>query len=203
MLDLETTAPLPTIVLSSRTQPSLTMPCVLASSSFGNPPSPPDAACHRPIWRGWEKKKVTSSTARRKATGKRWPDAYPRHPLALRVGLSHTGQTWATADGCQRNGSRFGRLGNDLPGNGVARLPRTNCSPVAGLRLARSHRGLGCGDNSGIKGHRRTCSLLPEHHKDPVEPIIIATAIEHQAQRVSVDGRFPEYLELAGLLVQE
>ena len=44
---------------------------------------------------------------------------------------------------------------------------------------------------------------LPEHHKDPVDRIIIATAVEHQAQLVSVDGRFPEYLELAGLLVQE
>lgn len=43
---------------------------------------------------------------------------------------------------------------------------------------------------------------LPEHHKDPTDRIIIATAIEHQAQLVSVDGRFPEYLELGGLLIQ-
>ena len=43
--------------------------------------------------------------------------------------------------------------------------------------------------------------LLPEHHKDPVDRIIIATAVEHQAQLVSVDGRFPDYQELAGLLV--
>lgn len=42
---------------------------------------------------------------------------------------------------------------------------------------------------------------LPEHHKDPVDRIIIATAVEHQAQLVSVDGRFPDYRELAGLLV--
>jgi PIN domain nuclease of toxin-antitoxin system len=42
---------------------------------------------------------------------------------------------------------------------------------------------------------------LPEYHKDPVDRIIIATAIEHQAQLVSVDGRFPEYQELTGLLV--
>lgn len=42
---------------------------------------------------------------------------------------------------------------------------------------------------------------LPEHHKDPVDRIIIATAIEHQAQLLSVDGRFPDYRELAGLLV--
>jgi PIN domain nuclease of toxin-antitoxin system len=43
--------------------------------------------------------------------------------------------------------------------------------------------------------------MLPEHHKDPVDRIIIATTIEHQAQLLSVDGRFPDYLEFAGLLV--
>lgn len=43
---------------------------------------------------------------------------------------------------------------------------------------------------------------LPEHHKDPVDRIIIATAVEHKAQLLSVDGRFPDYQELAGLLVQ-
>lgn len=42
---------------------------------------------------------------------------------------------------------------------------------------------------------------LPEHHKDPVDRIIIATTIEHKAQLLSVDGRFPDYQELAGLLV--
>ncbi|MFY9261955.1 MAG: type II toxin-antitoxin system VapC family toxin [Gallionella sp.] len=42
---------------------------------------------------------------------------------------------------------------------------------------------------------------LTEHHKDPVDRLIIATAVEHQAQLLSVDGRFPDYQELAGLLV--
>ncbi|MDO8990721.1 MAG: type II toxin-antitoxin system VapC family toxin [Sideroxyarcus sp.] len=42
---------------------------------------------------------------------------------------------------------------------------------------------------------------LPEHHKDPVDRIIIATTIEYKAQLLSVDGRFPDYQELAGLLV--
>ena len=42
---------------------------------------------------------------------------------------------------------------------------------------------------------------LPEHHKDPADRIIIATAIEHKARLVSVDARFPEYLELKELLV--
>ena len=43
---------------------------------------------------------------------------------------------------------------------------------------------------------------LPEHHKDPVYRIIIATTVEHQAQLISLDGRFPDYQELIGLLVQ-
>jgi PIN domain nuclease of toxin-antitoxin system len=42
---------------------------------------------------------------------------------------------------------------------------------------------------------------LHEHHKDPVDRIIIATAVEHQAQLLSVDGRFSDYQELAELLV--
>lgn len=42
---------------------------------------------------------------------------------------------------------------------------------------------------------------LPEHHRDPVDRIIIATCVEHQAQLISVDGRFPDYRELARLLV--
>ncbi len=42
---------------------------------------------------------------------------------------------------------------------------------------------------------------LPEHHKDPIDRLIIATAIEHAARLVSVDTRFPEYSELNGLLV--
>lgn len=43
--------------------------------------------------------------------------------------------------------------------------------------------------------------LLTEHHKDPVDRIIIANAIEYKSQLLSVDGRFPDYQELAGLLV--
>ncbi len=43
---------------------------------------------------------------------------------------------------------------------------------------------------------------LPEHHKDPVDRIIIATTVEHQALLVSVDGRFTDYQELTGLLVK-
>jgi PIN domain nuclease of toxin-antitoxin system len=44
--------------------------------------------------------------------------------------------------------------------------------------------------------------MLPEHHKDPVDRIIIATALDYQAQLLSADQRFPDYLELADLLVR-
>lgn len=42
---------------------------------------------------------------------------------------------------------------------------------------------------------------LPEHHKDPADRLIIATALEFGARLVSVDERFPDYQELTGLLV--
>ncbi|MEQ1556502.1 MAG: type II toxin-antitoxin system VapC family toxin [Gallionella sp.] len=44
--------------------------------------------------------------------------------------------------------------------------------------------------------------MLPEHHKDPVDRIIIATALDFQAQLLSADQRFPDYQELAQLLVR-
>ena len=43
---------------------------------------------------------------------------------------------------------------------------------------------------------------LPEHHRDPQDRIIIATAIVNDAQLISVDGHFPAYEELAGRLIQ-
>ena len=42
---------------------------------------------------------------------------------------------------------------------------------------------------------------LHEHHKDPMDRIIIATAIENQARLVSFDAAFAAYGELAGLLI--
>jgi len=41
---------------------------------------------------------------------------------------------------------------------------------------------------------------LPEHHKDPLDRIIIATAIINNAQLISVDSKFPLYQELNHLL---
>ena len=42
---------------------------------------------------------------------------------------------------------------------------------------------------------------LPEHHKDPQDRLIIATALVHQAHLMSFDGHFPAYQELAGCLI--
>lgn len=43
---------------------------------------------------------------------------------------------------------------------------------------------------------------LPEHHKDPLDRLIIATAIVNSAQLISVDGKFPLYRELHDSLIQ-
>lgn len=42
---------------------------------------------------------------------------------------------------------------------------------------------------------------LPEHHSDPQDRIIIATALAHDAQLMSEDGKFPLYTELKDRLV--
>ena len=42
---------------------------------------------------------------------------------------------------------------------------------------------------------------LPEHHRDPQDRLIIATAIVHDAYLMSVDSQFPRYGELANRLI--
>jgi PIN domain nuclease of toxin-antitoxin system len=42
---------------------------------------------------------------------------------------------------------------------------------------------------------------LTEHHRDPVDRFIIATAIERQASVISFDAAFPTYVELTGRLI--
>ena len=42
---------------------------------------------------------------------------------------------------------------------------------------------------------------LPDHHRDPADRIIIATAITHGAKLISFDEQFREYDELHGLLL--
>lgn len=48
------------------------------------------------------------------------------------------------------------------------------------------------------------CSgLLPYHHKDPADRFIIATAIQHNINLISIDSQFPAYDELKDLLINE
>ena len=44
--------------------------------------------------------------------------------------------------------------------------------------------------------------LLEEHHSDPQDRLIIATAIEHEAKLLSADGKFELYRELADVLIR-
>ncbi|MDD5214056.1 MAG: type II toxin-antitoxin system VapC family toxin [Methylococcales bacterium] len=44
---------------------------------------------------------------------------------------------------------------------------------------------------------------LPEHHKDPQDRIIIATALIHNAKLLSFDTVFPNYEELHGRLINQ
>ncbi|MBK8536744.1 MAG: type II toxin-antitoxin system VapC family toxin [Candidatus Competibacteraceae bacterium] len=43
---------------------------------------------------------------------------------------------------------------------------------------------------------------LPRHHLDPLDRLIIATALTHQAQLASLDDKFPLYAELNKTLVK-
>jgi PIN domain nuclease of toxin-antitoxin system len=43
---------------------------------------------------------------------------------------------------------------------------------------------------------------LPEHHSDPQDRLIMATAIVHGAKLISADGKFVAYADLANLLVR-
>ena len=42
---------------------------------------------------------------------------------------------------------------------------------------------------------------LPEHHRDPQDRLIIATAIVHDAYLMSADSKFPQYLEIKNRLL--
>ncbi|WP_019895567.1 type II toxin-antitoxin system VapC family toxin [Hydrogenovibrio halophilus] len=46
-----------------------------------------------------------------------------------------------------------------------------------------------------------TAVSLPEHHSDPQDRLIIATALEHQAELLSADGKFKLYQALEGVLI--
>lgn len=42
---------------------------------------------------------------------------------------------------------------------------------------------------------------LPEHHRDPADRLIIATAIEQRARLISLDSAFPAYFESLDTLI--
>lgn len=46
-----------------------------------------------------------------------------------------------------------------------------------------------------------TAVRLPEHHRDPQDRLIIATALIHNATLISVDDKFLHYAELSGRLL--
>lgn len=48
----------------------------------------------------------------------------------------------------------------------------------------------------------RTAALLPRWHGDPLDRLLIATAIGHDALLASVDTQFPHYEALSGRLIQ-
>lgn len=62
---------------------------------------------------------------------------------------------------------------------------------------------------SGIEALPVTCEIgrravtLPEHHKDPADRLIIATALHHGARLASVDSMFDRYSELNGNLLNQ
>lgn len=63
--------------------------------------------------------------------------------------------------------------------------------------------------NSGIQILPVTAQIaslavrLPEHHKDPQDRIIIATALHHNAKLISIDNAFADYRELDGYLINK
>lgn len=42
---------------------------------------------------------------------------------------------------------------------------------------------------------------LPEHHRDPADRLIIATALHHGIHLASLDGNFPAYQEITAFLI--
>ena len=63
--------------------------------------------------------------------------------------------------------------------------------------------------HSGISVLPITCdisyiaNMLPEHHKDPADRFIIATAIKHDLDIISFDSIFPKYKEIKHRLIHK
>jgi PIN domain nuclease of toxin-antitoxin system len=73
------------------------------------------------------------------------------------------------------------------------------CQPTEWFEKALSHSGI---ELLPITPAIATRAVnMQEHHSDPQDRIIIASAIEHNAKLMSDDGKFPLYLELEGRLL--
>jgi len=111
---------------------------------------------------------------------------------------------------------RIGQIRNDLiQCTDIVAVSAISCFEVAWLE-AHGRIELPCGrtiwfekalEGSGINLLPITPAIasiavdLPEHHNDPQDRIIIATALRHDAQLMSADGKFPLYKELADKLL--
>lgn len=73
------------------------------------------------------------------------------------------------------------------------------CQPTEWFEKALSHSGIELLPITPAIAARAV--NLPEHHSDPQDRIIIASAIEHNAKLMSDDSKFPMYLELQGRLL--
>lgn len=68
------------------------------------------------------------------------------------------------------------------------------------LELALSGSGVRCLPVSRAVAVRS--AQLPEHHRDPADRLILATAIEQSAALISLDGAFDAYKEHVKMLIQ-
>lgn len=73
------------------------------------------------------------------------------------------------------------------------------CQPTAWFEKALNHSGIVLLPITPVIAVRAVD--LHEHHSDPQDRIIIATALEHNAKLMSDDGKFAKYSELKGLLL--
>lgn len=84
----------------------------------------------------------------------------------------------------------------------LSRRNRLNLSPnlIDWLQLALDDSGVSC---IPVGQKIALCAAnLPEHHRDPADRLIIATAIQQCASLISLDSEFAAYEDLAGNLIQ-
>ena len=73
--------------------------------------------------------------------------------------------------------------------------------PAAWIAKALGPTGIACIPISCEIAHK--AAQLPQHHKDPADRLIIATALIHEADLASLDSQFPHYQEIVPRLLSE